>query len=126
MFSKGRLAQLVRACDSHSQGQRFDPFAAHMKSLSGKNPALQSQKIFWVLVGVIILAGIFFRFWNLASDELTFDEGIYAFRSIGYLDYMENSAQVTPLQLYTDRIAPAWLSLSFPDAPPLFLIFGQV
>ena len=97
-----------------------------MKNLSGKNPAPQSQEIFWVLVGVIILAGIFFRFYNLASDELTFDEGIYAFRSIGYLDYMENPAQVTPIQMFANRIAPAWLSLSFHDAPPLFFIIGHI
>ncbi|MDO8482281.1 MAG: glycosyltransferase family 39 protein, partial [bacterium] len=97
-----------------------------MKNLSGKNPTPQPKKIFWALVGVIILAGIFFRFWNLGSDELTFDEGIYAFRSIGYLDYMENPAQVTPIQMFVGRTAPAWLSLSFHDAPPLFFMIGHV
>ncbi|GEM_PF-1055481 len=97
-----------------------------MKNLSGSLSTPQSQKMFWAIAGVIILAGIFFRFWNLGSDELTFDEGIYAFRSIGYLDYMENPAQVTPIQVFTDRVAPAWLSLSFHDAPPLFFIIGHI
>src|SRR3989338_3195854 len=84
------------------------------------------SNLFWIIAGIILLTGIFFRFWNLGLGELTFDEGIYAFRSIGYLDYMENPAQVTPIQMFTDREAPSWLSLSFHDAPPLFFIVGHV
>ena len=55
-----------------------------------------------------------------------FDEGIYAFRSIGYLDFLENPAQITPIQMFTDKVAPAWLSISFHDAPPLFFIISHV
>ena len=84
-----------------------------------------NQRIIIVAI-IILLVGIFFRFWNLSSDELTFDEGIYAFRSIGYLDYLENPAQVTPIQMFADKVAPEWLSLSFHDAPPLFFFVSHV
>jgi 4-amino-4-deoxy-L-arabinose transferase-like glycosyltransferase len=82
--------------------------------------------IFWIVAALILLTGIFFRFWNLASDEPIFDEGIYAFRSIGYLDYLENPAQVTPLQHFTNEVAPAWTALSFHDAPPLFFLIEHI
>lgn len=91
-----------------------------------KNPHSHTSVFFWTIASIILVTGIFFRFWNLSSDELTFDEGIYAFRSIGYLDYLENPAQVTPIQLFVEKVAPAWLSLSFHDAPPLFFIISHI
>lgn len=97
-----------------------------MKNLTGNLSALKYQNLFWIIAGIVLLVAIFFRFWNLGTDELTFDEGIYAFRSIGYLDYMENPAQVTPIQMFADKIAPAWLLLSFHDAPPLFFLIGHI
>lgn len=108
------------------KNHRLESNVIKMNNHTDNFSAQKYQYLFWIAAGIIILTGIFFRFWNLGSDELTFDEGIYAFRSIGYLDYMENPAQITPIQLFADKEAPAWLSLSFHDAPPLFFLIGHL
>ncbi len=75
----------------------------------------------FILLGLIILLGAFLRLWRLGSNELIFDEGLYSFRSIGYLDYLDSSAQTTPVQwLKDDAKLPFWTYLSFHDHPPLF------
>jgi len=71
---------------------------------------------------IIILLGAILRLWGLSSAELVFDEGAYAFRSIGYLDYLESHEQPTPVQWLRDGRLPAWLKLSFHDHPPLFFL----
>ncbi|MEK7078266.1 MAG: glycosyltransferase family 39 protein [Patescibacteria group bacterium] len=76
----------------------------------------------WGLVVVIAIAAII-RLWSLGSDELVFDEGLYAFRSIGYLDYLESPSQTTPIQWLADKPQlPLWLNFSFHDHPPLFFL----
>lgn len=82
-----------------------------------------SKYTLWLLA-LALLAGGVLRLWGLGTSELTFDEGLYAFRSVGYLDYLESSAQPTPIQwLAGEPTLPSWLTLSFHDHPPLvFLI----
>lgn len=92
-----------------------------------------------IFLGLILLAGLIIRLWGLGSAELMFDEGLYAFRSIGYLDYLESSTQTTPIQWLAPSLSseltptvpsgladkpslPFWLKLSFHDHPPLFFL----
>lgn len=70
----------------------------------------------------IVAIGAGFRLWNLGNAELAFDEGLYNFRSIGYLDYLESAAQPTPVQWFGDSTLPWWTKLSFHDHPPLFFL----
>ncbi|MBI4114853.1 MAG: glycosyltransferase family 39 protein [Candidatus Niyogibacteria bacterium] len=73
-----------------------------------------------VLLVLILAGGSLFRLWGLGSAELIFDEGLYAFRSIGYLDYLESPSQQTPIQWLKDSPLPFWTVLSFHDHPMLF------
>jgi len=74
----------------------------------------------WLVSAIFV--GAVLRLWNLGSGELLFDEGLYAFRSIGYLDYLESPSQLTPIQLFLDAPLPKWTYLSFHDHPPLFFL----
>lgn len=75
------------------------------------------------ILTLIVLLGASVRLWGLGAGELAFDEGLYAFRSIGYLDYLESAAQPTPIQWLADVPAlPSWLKLSFHDHPPLLFV----
>ncbi len=84
-----------------------------------------SKKTLLFLV-LIIVFGAFLRLWRLGSDELIFDEGLYAFRSIGYLDYLESAEQPTPIQWLADQQLPFWTRLSFHDHPPLFFLIQHI
>lgn len=75
------------------------------------------------VLGTIFVGGAFLRLWGLGSAEIFHDEGLYAFRSIGYVDYLQNDQQSTPIQWFKDApILPFWTHLSFHDHPPLFFI----
>jgi len=75
-----------------------------------------------LLISILLLAAIL-RFWGLGSAEFYHDEGFTAFRSIGYLDYMNNDDQTTPIQWFKDLPSlPWWTQLSFHDHPPLFFL----
>lgn len=78
------------------------------------------------LLIAIILIGAILRFWGLDSAEIFHDEGIYAFRSIGYVDYIQNNDQTTPVQWFKDAVLPWWASFSFHDAPPGFFIIQNI
>jgi 4-amino-4-deoxy-L-arabinose transferase-like glycosyltransferase len=71
---------------------------------------------------VILLVGAILRFWGLGSAELFHDEGAYAFRIIGYLDFLSNDSQTTPVQWFRDGVLPDWTKLSFHDHPPLYFL----
>lgn len=86
---------------------------------------------------LILLAAGFLRLWGLGSGELVFDEGLYSFRSIGWLDYLESPFQTTPVQWLADGTIPSansgqasslpgWLKLSFHDHPPLFFLTQHI
>ena len=67
------------------------------------------------------------RFGGLGSSEIFHDEGFYAFRSIGYVDYIQNDDQTTPIQWFKDAPSlPWWTSLSFHDHPPLFFLIQNI
>src|SRR3989338_8199827 len=75
------------------------------------------------LLTTIILLGAILRFWGLGSAEIFHDEGLYAFRSVGYIDYIQNDDQSTPVQWFRDLSTMPWRTkLSFHDHPPLFFL----
>jgi len=78
------------------------------------------------LLTTIILLGAILRFWGLGSAEIFHDEGLYAFRSVGYIDYIQNDDQSTPVQWFRDTVLPWWTNLSFHDAPPVFFIVQKI
>ncbi len=71
-----------------------------------------------LIVGVAAVV----RLWGLGSAEFFHDEGLYAFRSVGYIDFIENPDQTTPVQWFKDAPLPWWTHLSFHDHPPLFFL----
>lgn len=76
----------------------------------------------YALVAILLLAAVL-RFWGLGTAEFYHDEGLKAFRSIGYLDYLQTEDQTTPAQWFKDRLVlPWWTKLSFHDHPPLFFL----
>lgn len=78
------------------------------------------------LLIAIVIASAVLRFWGLGSAEVFHDEGFYAFRSIGYLDYIQNDDQTTPVQWFADSALPAWTNLSFHDHPPLYFLIQHI
>lgn len=78
-----------------------------------------------ILIAILILASIL-RFWGLGSAEIFHDEGFYAFRSIGYLDYLQNDDQTTPVQWFKDASLPWWTRLSFHDHPPFYFLIQNL
>ncbi|MBI3046108.1 MAG: glycosyltransferase family 39 protein [Candidatus Harrisonbacteria bacterium] len=79
-----------------------------------------------VLIAILFLAALL-RFWGLGSSEFYHDEGFTAFRSIGYLDYIQNDDQTAPIQWFKDAaVLPWWTHLSFHDHPPLFFLIQNL
>ena len=72
------------------------------------------------LLAAAIFAGAILRLWGLGSAEIFHDEGAYAFRAIGYLDFMSNESQTTPVQWFRNEALPWWTHLSMHR-----LIFNQ-
>lgn len=78
-----------------------------------------------ILIAIIGIGAIL-RFWGLGSAEIFHDEGFYAFRSLGNLDYIQNDDQTTPIQWYKDGVLPWWTELSFHDHPKLYFLISSV
>jgi len=74
----------------------------------------------------IIIIAFLIRIWGLGSQELLGDEGVYAFRSVGYLDYIGTSFQTQPIDWYKGMALPAWTKLSFHDHPPLSFLINNL
>ncbi|OGZ35523.1 MAG: hypothetical protein A3A94_02530 [Candidatus Portnoybacteria bacterium RIFCSPLOWO2_01_FULL_43_11] len=70
---------------------------------------------------LILFLAFVLLFFNLGKPDMEGDQSAYAFRSIGYMDYLGSDKQTTPLQWF-DEI-PWWSKLSFHDHPPLVFIF---
>ncbi len=84
------------------------------------------QKKNLILIAILFL-GFGLRIWGLGSAEIFHDEGIDAFRSIGYLDYLQTNDQSTPIQWFKDAPqVPFWTYLSFHDHPPLFFFLQHI
>ena len=91
-------------------------------SLNGVKYTVMKIRRATLLLLLIMALGAGIRFWGLASAELTFDEGLDAFRSIGYLDYLDSADQSTPIQWFEKSDLPLWTKFSFHDDPPLFFL----
>ncbi len=80
-----------------------------------------------VLLALILLLGFTIRIWGMSTAETFHDEGLYAFRSIGYIDFIQNDDQTTPIQWFKDSLTlPWWTKLSFHDAPPLYFLIQYI
>lgn len=75
------------------------------------------EVFFLILIVIVFGVALFFR---LDRADLVGDEGHYAFRSVGYVDYIASLQQTTPLQWFGYR--PLWSFLSFHDHPPLVFL----
>lgn len=81
----------------------------------------KNQKI---LLALVIGLAAFLIFFRLTRHDLLGDDAHYAFRSIGYFDFMASKQQTTPVQWFGYR--PWWSYLSFHDHPPLYFLIHYV
>lgn len=85
-----------------------------------------------LLLAIIVLAFVF-RIWGIGNRDFFGDEGVDAFRGVGYVDYLGTSFQTQPIDWYKNSVLPWWTALSFHDFPPLamaiqhafFAVFGD-
>lgn len=77
-----------------------------------------------ITLAAIAVIALLFLFWRLDRADILGDDGHYAFRSIGYVDYVASGVQTTPLQWFGFR--PWWSYLSFHDHPPLFFFIQHL
>jgi 4-amino-4-deoxy-L-arabinose transferase-like glycosyltransferase len=78
------------------------------------------------LLWAILILAFLLRIWNVGNQEIFGDESAYAFRSIGYLDYLGSSFQTQPIDWYKNQELPKWTKLSFHDHPPLVFIIQNL
>ncbi len=71
-----------------------------------------------LLLGILALAFLL-RFWGAGDRDFFGDEGVDAFRGVGFVDYLGTSFQTQPIDWYKDTVMPWWTKLSFHDFPPL-------
>lgn len=87
-----------------------------------------THRIFWKYaagLGIAALAAALFLI-NIGSQEFYGDNVGYAFRSLGYLDYLGTSFQTQPVDWYEASDLPWWTRLSFHDHPPLAFIIQNL
>ncbi|MDE2001056.1 MAG: glycosyltransferase family 39 protein [Patescibacteria group bacterium] len=76
------------------------------------------MKRFPRLLWAILVFAFIIRAWNLAAPDMAGDDATYAFRSVGYVDFIAAAnRQSTPVTWFDEP--QWWQSLSFHDAPPL-------
>lgn len=80
-------------------------------------PEKISKEVLFFLLAILIIGSVV-RLWNLAGPDMTGDDVLYSFRSIGYFDWVASlNTQTTPVVWFNTPVW--WQSLSFHDAPPL-------
>lgn len=92
---------------------------------------IDQKKLTSIILALIIVLAIFFRFWGIIDSDLQHDGAINAIRAYGWLDYLVGQGQTSPI-IWFGQI-PWWGNLSFHDHPPLvfliqhifFVIFGD-
>lgn len=77
-----------------------------------------------IIVLIILALAAVIRFWGLPALELHNDGAHYAFRALGWFDYLGGTEQTTPIQWFGS--VPAWANLSFHDAPPLAFALQKI
>ncbi|MBI4992182.1 MAG: glycosyltransferase family 39 protein [Candidatus Harrisonbacteria bacterium] len=78
------------------------------------------------LLFVILITAFLLRFWGIWNLDIFGDASAYAFRSIGYIDYLGTSFQTQPIDWYQNSPLPSWTKLSFHDHPPLVFIIQNL
>ena len=79
---------------------------------------LNTRNLLLVIIGLAFV----FRIWGIGNRDLFGDEGVDAFRGVGYIDYLGTSFQTQPIDWYKNTILPRWTKLSFHDFPPLAMV----
>src|SRR3989344_9448328 len=87
------------------------------------NINLENKKVFFIVLAMIAVVAVFFRFWNLTGNDLYSDDALYSFRALGWFDYL-GGGQTTPIQWF--EAVPGWARLSFHDAPPLVFLIQNI
>ena len=72
----------------------------------------------------LLLLATGLRLYGIARADVINDEVIYAFRSIGYIDFFSSPYQTTPWEWFSD--VPWWARLSFHDHPPLTFVIEHI
>jgi 4-amino-4-deoxy-L-arabinose transferase-like glycosyltransferase len=78
------------------------------------------------IVIIILIIAFLMRVWSIGNTEFSGDENAYAFRAVGYLDYLGTSLQTQPIDWYKNTELPAWTKLSFHDHPPLYFAVQHI
>lgn len=79
----------------------------------------------WIIIVILIVAALL-RLINITQADVISDEAHYAYRAIGYLDYMVSDNQQTPVDWFGRDNLPAWTKLSFHDHPPLVFLIQYI
>lgn len=77
-----------------------------------------------ILLVLIVFLAIFFRFWSLGQNDFLGDDGHYAFRALGWFDFLGSQRQTTPIQWFGE--IPWWGNLSFHDHPPMNFLMQNI
>lgn len=78
----------------------------------------------FILAAIVILAAVLI-FTGLTRTDIQHDDALYAFRAVGYLDFMNAAVnQTTPIQWFNE--IPLWSRLSFHDGPPLVFLIQYI
>lgn len=78
-----------------------------------------------MLLIAIVFFAVLLRLWDLAGPDMLVDDALYAFRSIGYIDYVAAlNKQSTPATWFEEP--QWWQSFSFHDAPPFVFIIERL
>ena len=77
----------------------------------------------YVLAALLAITA-FLLLLRLGRADMLGDDAHYAFRALGYFDYLASENQTTPVQWFDFR--PWWSLLSFHDHPPLFFFIQHL
>ncbi len=80
--------------------------------------AIKQKTVITLTIITIIGVAFLLRIWDIDSRDLIGDEAAYAFRSVGYIDYLGTSFQTQPIEWFKNSELPWWTRLSFHDHPP--------
>lgn len=77
-----------------------------------------------ILLSLFCILAILLRIYNISYADPYTDEVLYAFRSIGMIDYVASSQQPSTWEWFKE--VPSWAHLSFHDHPILFFLIEHV
>ncbi len=76
------------------------------------------------LIWIILAAAFLLRVINIFAMDMTSDDAHYAFRALGWFDFLGSNTQTTPVQWF--GYVPWWGNLSFHDHPALAFLVQKI